>query len=59
MISEIFFYDKYEFENVFWIKNGEKIDIFVEINNCKYFKVSIDNLLLIIYNVSYYDVGLY
>lgn len=52
MISEIFFYDKYELENVFWIKNGEKIDIFVEINNCKYLKVSIDNLLLIIYNVS-------
>lgn len=52
MISEIFFYDKYELENVFWIKNEEKIDIFVEINNCKYLKVSIDNLLLIIYYVS-------
>lgn len=59
LISEIFLYDKHELENVFWTKNGEKIDTFAETNNCKYSKVSIDNPSLTIYNVSHHDAGSY
>lgn len=59
LISEIFLYDKHELENVFWTKNGEKIDTFAEKNNCKYSKVSIDNPSLTIYNVSQHDAGSY
>lgn len=46
-----------EFEYVFWIKNGEKIDIFK--SGDKYLEVIVEDLLLIIFKVNEYDVGFY
>lgn len=44
---------------IFWIKNGEKISFDIEENGEKCLKVNIDNLLLMIRNVSFEDVGEY
>lgn len=44
---------------IFWIKNGEKISFDIEESGGKFFEVNIDNLLLMIRNVSFEDVGKY
>lgn len=44
---------------IFWIKNGKKISFDIEENCGKFLEVNIDNLLLMIRNVSFGDVGKY
>lgn len=55
---DVFLYDElFLFNNVYWIK-GVKYNVIV-INDGKYLGVDINDLLLIIYNVNYDDVGEY
>lgn len=58
LIGKVFFYDNCNvIIDVFWIKNGNEIDILN--SGGKYLKVSIDDFLLIIFDVNEYDVGFY
>lgn len=58
MIGNIFLDDDLlGFFEVFWMKNGKKIDI--KGSGGRLLEVIIDDLLLIIREVCYYDVGFY
>lgn len=58
MIGNIFLDDDLlGFFEVFWMKNGEKIDI--KGSGGRLLEVIIDDLLFIIREVCYYDVGFY
>lgn len=54
LICEVFLYD---FDNVFWSINGEKIENLK--SEVKYLEVIVKDLLLIIFNVNKYVVGFY
>lgn len=51
MVGNVFLIDDFfVIEEIYWLKDGNKIDIYE--NEGKYLKVSVDVLLLIIYNVN-------
>lgn len=58
LIGNVFLYEEFfVIYMVFWLKNGRRLDI--DGSRGKYLDFSIDDLLLIIFNVNKYDVGFY